>query len=188
MQAEEHATDPRTDCDRAGLLRDVQPLVVRATRLIVGSGSAVGEEAAQEALVAIWRGIRPPSDPRAFRAWAVTIATRTAIRYAKRERRIGWLTRDRLDANDDHIPARAETDLVELKEAFDSLPPKQRAVAGLRLYAGLSEAETAAAVGCSVGTVKSQLHDARRALRRYLGPADLSSFQPSRQHDPQRGK
>jgi DNA-directed RNA polymerase specialized sigma24 family protein len=43
-----------------------------------------------------------------------------------------------------------------------------RAVAVLRLYVGLSERETSKVLGCSVGTVKSQLHDARERLTRFL--------------------
>jgi DNA-directed RNA polymerase specialized sigma24 family protein len=38
----------------------------------------------------------------------------------------------------------------------------------LRLYAGLSEEETAEVLGCSLGTVKSNLHHARRRLTRAL--------------------
>jgi RNA polymerase sigma factor (sigma-70 family) len=51
-----------------------------------------------------------------------------------------------------------------LMGAIRALPPRQRAVLVLRLYSGLSEAETAEVLGCSVGTVKSQLHDARCRL------------------------
>jgi DNA-directed RNA polymerase specialized sigma24 family protein len=39
-----------------------------------------------------------------------------------------------------------------------------RAAAILRLYVGLSEAEAVDVLGCSIGTVKSQLHDARQRL------------------------
>jgi RNA polymerase sigma factor (sigma-70 family) len=49
------------------------------------------------------------------------------------------------------------------------LPERQRAVVVLRYYEDLTEAETAEVLGCSVGTVKSQAHDAIRALRRGLG-------------------
>jgi DNA-directed RNA polymerase specialized sigma24 family protein len=56
-----------------------------------------------------------------------------------------------------------------LKDAFDRLPPKLRATAVLRLYVGLSEAETAEVLGSSLGTVKSNLHDARKRLAASLG-------------------
>jgi DNA-directed RNA polymerase specialized sigma24 family protein len=43
-----------------------------------------------------------------------------------------------------------------------------RATAVLRLLAGLTEDETADALDCSVGSVKSNLHDARKRLTRLL--------------------
>lgn len=52
------------------------------------------------------------------------------------------------------------------------LPPGQRAVVVLRYYDDLSEAQTAEALSCSVGTVKSQLFKALRTLRRQLPSMD----------------
>jgi RNA polymerase sigma-70 factor (sigma-E family) len=57
----------------------------------------------------------------------------------------------------------------ELWELVQSLPRKQRAAVVLRYYEELSEAETAAVLGVSVGTVKSQTSRALAALRTRAG-------------------
>ena len=49
--------------------------------------------------------------------------------------------------------------------ALGRLPRGQRAVVVLRFYEDLTEAQTAAALGITVGTVKSQTARALKALR-----------------------
>ena len=60
------------------------------------------------------------------------------------------------------------TDLDTI-HAVRALPPRQRAAVVLFYFADLPETEVAATLGCSVGTVKSQLAKARAALARGLG-------------------
>jgi RNA polymerase sigma-70 factor (sigma-E family) len=62
------------------------------------------------------------------------------------------------------------SDSEALLKALRRLGPRQRAVIVLRFWMDMSEAETAAALGCSVGTVKSQ---ASRALAALRGSAEL---------------
>jgi RNA polymerase sigma-70 factor (sigma-E family) len=62
------------------------------------------------------------------------------------------------DAHDDGVGA-------ALWEVVQTLPRKARAVVVLRYYEEMSEAETAAVLGISVGTVKSQTSRALAALR-----------------------
>ena len=50
------------------------------------------------------------------------------------------------------------------------LPPRQRAVVVLRFYEDLTEVQVADVLACSVGTVKSQTHDAMRSLRQGVEP------------------
>jgi RNA polymerase sigma-70 factor (sigma-E family) len=63
----------------------------------------------------------------------------------------------------------------ELWELVQTLPRKQRAAVVLRYYEQMSEAETAAVLGVSVGTVKSQTSRALAALRSRVGDTDLAS-------------
>ena len=154
------------------LLCALRPLVVQTTRLVVGSGSWAAEDAAQEALLDISKGISELRDPAAVRAWAVRIATHRAVKVARRERLLRVRSAPVVEELRASTPAEGRE--AALKQSFDHLPPRLRATAVLRLHAGLSETETADALGCSVGTVKSNLHDARKRLTRLLTEAGFA--------------
>lgn len=65
-----------------------------------------------------------------------------------------------------------------LWDAVRALPERQRAVVVLRYYEQLSEKEAAAALGVSVGTVKSQSSRALDTLRGHLGSrTDLAGWE-----------
>ncbi len=151
------------------LLAELRPLVVRTARLVVGSGSWAAEDAAQEALVDISRGISGLRDPAAVRTWALRVAIRRALKVARRERLLLVRNAPSVEGLQESVPGEGRR--VALKQAFDSLPPRLRATAVLRLQAGLTEDETAAVLGCSVGAVKSNLHDARKRLTHLLSEA-----------------
>lgn len=150
------------DESRELLLRELQPLIVRTVRLIVGSGSWAAEDAAQEALLDVARGLDGLRDPEATRAWALRVATTRALKIASRERLVA-LRRATL-TEVEVVPEPSSERSTAVKDAFDRLPPGLRATAVLRLHVGLSERETATVLSCSIGTVKSNLHDARRRL------------------------
>jgi RNA polymerase sigma-70 factor (sigma-E family) len=73
-------------------------------------------------------------------------------------------------AGPDMTAGLAEQDL--LWRALASLPSGQRAVLVLRYYEDLTEAQTAAVLGCTVGSVKSQTSRALSKLRGIVGIAD----------------
>lgn len=78
---------------------------------------------------------------------------------------------DRVGADDSYDEGQSTT----LWAFVQTLPRKQRAVIVLRYYEELSEAETAEALGISVGTVKSQASRALATLRQQAPTAGLRS-------------
>ncbi|MER7559755.1 SigE family RNA polymerase sigma factor [Nocardioides sp. NPDC126508] len=87
-----------------------------------------------------------------------------------REATTRWRTRRWRETVVEHLPDREATgpdptSSVAVRDALLRLPPRQRAVIVLRYYDDLTERETAAALGVSIGTVKSQTSDALARLR-----------------------
>jgi RNA polymerase sigma-70 factor (ECF subfamily) len=66
----------------------------------------------------------------------------------------------------------------ELMRAVGALPRRQRATLVLRYFEDLSEAQTAAILGCSLGTVKSTTARALERLRHELGPREADPATP----------
>jgi RNA polymerase sigma-70 factor (sigma-E family) len=64
---------------------------------------------------------------------------------------------------------------VELREALAAVPPRQRAVLVLRFWADLSVEQTAEALGCSTGNVKSQTARGLATLREALDRQGVKS-------------
>lgn len=164
------------------LLAALRPLVVQTARLVVGSGSWAAEDAAQEALLDISGGIGSLRDPAAVKTWALRVATRRALKVARRERLLRLRTAPGVEELQTIQPSEGRK--AALKQAFDRLPSRLRATAVLRLQAGLSEEETAEVLGCSLGTVKSNLHDARKRLAHALAEAGYAPTVEHRKEHP----
>ena len=144
----------------------------RTAMLLVGDRE-LAEDLTQTALAktyAAW----PRID---HRAAAPAYARRTLVNTAASWfRKKGW----RNELPTEQVPELAGTEVTEARDpstrvavmdALAQLPPRQRAVVVLRYYEDLSVEETADALGCSSGTVKSQTFEAFAKLRVLLGDA-----------------
>ena len=70
------------------------------------------------------------------------------------------------------LTAKAEQ-VEQVRQAINCLPEKQKATLVLAYYQQLSYSEVAAALNCSVGTVKTQMYRAIRTLAKTLPEVDL---------------
>jgi RNA polymerase sigma-70 factor (ECF subfamily) len=136
-------------------------------------GEAAAADALQEVWVAVWRGLPRLVDAAAFEAWAFRIARDQAYRELRRRGPVvtGLPPDGELPADPDEETFSPE-DAAALQDALDRLPTEQRDVLGLRYLDGLSYEQIATIVGRPVGTVRSRIHYAKRALRRVLEPED----------------
>ncbi|MEK6719047.1 MAG: sigma-70 family RNA polymerase sigma factor [Chloroflexota bacterium] len=189
---QEGAIGPATDrstVDRArhgdlsafeSIVRDRMDAVYRLSLAILGD-EADAHDATQEAFVAAWRQIGQLRDADAFDAWLgrITVnAARMTLRSARRRRvreipssEVDRLGKRSLDEAHDRTFV-DPTDGTRLADALRSLSLEQRSLLALHHLDGRSVAEIAEVLEIPIGTVKSRLFTARRALDAALGTSD----------------
>ena len=121
------------------------------------------DDAAQEALVQVFRDLRTLREPAALRGWARRIAVRESVRHAQRARS-GPLAQTSSGVEALTAEPRDLAVAPDVRAVLAQLAPEQRAILVLRDLEGLSEAEAAAQLGVAKGTVKSRLFRAREAF------------------------
>ncbi|HVQ91752.1 MAG TPA: SigE family RNA polymerase sigma factor [Mycobacteriales bacterium] len=176
MTGIETSTDPPgasgDGTDFSDFVRGRSTALLRSTVLLTGGDRALAEDLLQgvlERMYVRWRRIR--ESPEAYARRALVHAAINSRRRRNRRPELPLLAPDGVGA-----PGRDETAGVDQRDllvrALLTLPPRQRAVLVLRYFDDLSELATAAALGCSVGTVKSTASRALARLRAQL-PADV---------------
>ncbi len=154
------------------LMEGFQPRLL-AQAIVFCRDAELARDLVQETMIAAWKSLKRFDGTCQLFTWLYVILQR------QHGRARGWFARRLPSPTAEQILAgsRRETtaatensdfgaDESELLRAIVSaLPPKHREVIRLRFYADASEAETASALGISVGTVKSRLHHALKKLQ-----------------------
>lgn len=127
------------------------------------------EDAVQEALTRVWRDLPRLRDANRFDPWMHRILLRACYDQARaRNRRRAEFTL--LPASEPTVndQSGAIADRDALGRGFRRLSVEHRAALVLRHYSGLSVPDMATAMSVPLGTAKSRLHHAERALRAAL--------------------
>ena len=156
------------------LLRGLFPVIRKQIHFLIGPGP-VADDAVQETLIALHRGLPRFRGEASPRTWASTIATRIARRVRRKEAR--YVASDEppeIAVFDTDLAGAAE--LHVLRAALDTLAPKKREAFVLMGILELSAEEAGRALGTFANTAASRYRHARAELEEYLlrrgeGPA-----------------
>ncbi|WP_030058535.1 SigE family RNA polymerase sigma factor [Streptomyces novaecaesareae] len=155
--------------------------LARLAHLLTGETDAADDLAA-DALIALWQRwdrLRAADNPIAYARGVVANMARARIRSAIRERRRVLLFWSRAPERTDGPDTAA---VLDVRTALARMPFRKRACVVMRHAFDLSEKDTAAALGISVGTVKSQTSKGMAELKRALGAQAVGELTAGRRN------
>ena len=164
----------------AGDQNAYEVLVTRYQKAVIAAAISVtknhfmAEDAAQDAFVTAWMKLNTLQDPQKYARWVCRIAKNCALNMITRYR--SFLPLDIVDnlnafSDSEQNPAEfyaREEDRAEVNKSLDMLPQKVKQIIHLHYFEGLSVSEIADKMCISEGTVKWQLHDGRKRIRKEL--------------------
>jgi RNA polymerase sigma factor (sigma-70 family) len=160
------------------IVRRHQSIAFRTAWVITGS-AADAEEAAQDGFLKAHAALGRFRDGSPFRPWLLTIVAneaRNRVKAAGRRERLALrVAEERRPGGAVPSPEAALLDSEQREEllaAMAKLSSTDREAIACRYFLELSEEETAAALDCARGTVKSRLSRALERLRERMEPAD----------------
>jgi RNA polymerase sigma-70 factor (sigma-E family) len=165
----EHLTEPDGFRD---FVQARSSALLRSGWLLTGDWTSA-EDLVQTALAAAWPRWSDLRRQDAPELYVRKIMVNTFLRWRQR-RWNGEIATGRLPEPAAHGDVFAQVDARQsLLAALDRLPARQRAVVVLRYFADQTESQTAVAMGCSVGAVKSHAAKALARLRDAPGLSEL---------------
>lgn len=161
------------------ITRHRERIYMHAYQMLRSEDDAV--EIAQETFIRAWRSLARFDGKASLASWLYRIATNAVIDLCRRRKshpevevESGPLKVDAASRTTPHVGEEPglSVDRTEIRRrieaAFLELSPEHRAVVTLKEIEDLSYEEIAARVGCSMGTVMSRLHYARKHLQTLL--------------------
>jgi RNA polymerase sigma-70 factor (sigma-E family) len=158
----------RVEAGFAGFVRENTSALLRTAYLLTGNAQSA-EELVQDTFA------------RLYPKWERVEAAEVPIAYVRRSLANAYVNQQRRASRREHpyeqVPERAEErdvfgqldDRDEIWAGLRGLPDRQRAALVLRFFEGLSDSESAAALGCREGTIRSLISRGLSTLRQELG-------------------
>lgn len=142
------------------------PPLLQFTRNMMQSSPNEVDDLAQEIWLAIYKGLPRLRDAARFRPWAFRIARDRIYReYRRRKFVIHPIVEEELEQLTEICEATEPLAAEELQRGLEALSPQHREVLLLSFFEEMSYEEIARATDTTLGTVRSRIHYAKRALK-----------------------
>lgn len=143
---------------------------VYAVCLRMSGSSQEAEELTQDVYVRCWERLHQFRGDSLFTTWLHRLAVNLIVEQRKKRTRVAKkeMAVEDLDAYGRHVEAVMPETRIDLERAIAGLPPRAREALILRDVEGYTYKEVARMTGVAVGTVKAQVHRARKLVRRAL--------------------
>lgn len=154
---------------RKALYTQIAPMMLSVAHRYANSKTDA-EDIFQESILNVFDRLHQLRDAEKIHGWAKQIVVHESIRFYKKKRNLIFSDETALE------PARLNADsgiyrqieMEQLIKVIQQLPDKMRMVINLYAIEGYKHEEIAEMLRISVGTSKSNLHDARQKIKMYL--------------------
>ena len=127
------------------------------------------DDVLQEVWLRAYKKINTLRDASVFSVWLYRIARNRAIQVLRNESRYVFVERhDESALIDDNRESWFFDDINKLHRVLRTLSPGQKEAIVLRFFEEMNYQEISDIMGCSVGTVRSRIHYAKRELRKKM--------------------
>ncbi len=131
------------------------------------------EDVHQEVWLSVYQKVSALVNPKGFRTWLYQITRNRAIDYLRRSKRHPELLDSVKEVVEEYTNEAAGEDLTDaevksLEKAMEQLNTKHRDVLILKYWEEMSYEEISLILGCSIGTVRSRIYNAKENLKKIL--------------------
>lgn len=126
------------------------------------------EEIANDGFIKMFKNLDKYSFDKPFDMWLRRIVINCAIDHYRKEYKKSNIIKLNAKQNHDYNTAELKMDAAYLTNCINKLSPKYRLTFNLSVIDGFSHQEISEKLNISVGTVKSNLHKARKSLQQMI--------------------
>lgn len=126
------------------------------------------EDVLQDTWLTVFRRIHTLRRLETFSPWLYRIARNSVYEQLRKKKHLCPLEEDVVAPEDNEEPDFSAEDAAKVHKCLERLRPEHKEVLMLRFLEQMSYEQISQVIGCKVGTVRSRIHYAKRALKREM--------------------